>query len=58
MNKKLTLLGIVLLIGMTLTNCFYYHRHNCHHRDYDHHWQGDNGGHHDRGPHGGDYRPR
>jgi hypothetical protein len=58
MNKKLNLLGIVLLIVMTLTSCFYYHGHGYSQRDYDRHWQGDDRSHFDRGDYGGDRRPR
>ena len=56
MNRKLTLLGIALLIVMTLTSCFYYHGHGYYQRDYDRHWQGDDRGHYDRGHYDrGDY---
>ena len=63
MNKKLTFLGIVLLIAMTLSSCFYYHGHGYQYRDYDRHWQGDDRGHYDRGhydrgDHGGGRRYR
>ena len=51
MNKKLTLLGIVLWMVMTLTSCFYYHGHGYSHRDDDRHWQGSHRGHDDRGDH-------
>ena len=58
MNKKLTLLGIVLLIVTTLTSCFYYSGHGYYHRDDDRHWQGNDRSHHNPVDHRGDRRPR
>ena len=63
MNKKLTLLGIVLLIVMTLTSCVYYSGRGHYHGDYDRHWDRYDRGHYDCGPHdrddrGWDRRPR
>ncbi len=51
MNKKFTLLVIVLLMAMTLTSCFYYHGYGHYYREDDRHWQGDDRGHYDRGYH-------